>query len=220
MRSQYILGMKIISRDNARSKRLSKFYTGIKCRNNHITERYVSNGKCVSCVVKYNSKLFTKKMKDEKFRELNTERVTKWYSENKEKKQSYDKKYRKEQIHLIRDRKNKWKKKQRVLRTDSAISEILSKRVRNALKAVYVKKVAKTKNLVGCEISFLKKYIETKFKKGMSWKNYGKWQLDHIRPCASFNLQDPAQQKECFHYSNLQPLWAKENREKSDKILK
>ena len=95
--------------------------------------------------------------------------------------------------------------------------EILSKRVRNALNAVYIKKVARTKNLVGCEISFLKQYIANKFKKGMSWDNYGEWEIDHIRPCSSYNLKDPEQQLECFNYSNLQPLWKKENRKKSDK---
>ncbi|NBT08982.1 MAG: hypothetical protein EBS98_09300, partial [Chitinophagia bacterium] len=43
--------------------------------------------------------------------------------------------------------------------------------------------------------------------------NYGKfgWHLDHIQPCASFDLTDPSQQKKCFHYSNIQPLWAKDN---------
>ena len=41
--------------------------------------------------------------------------------------------------------------------------------------------------------------------------------LDHIRPCASFDLTDEAQQRECFHYTNLQPLWATDNMQKSDK---
>ena len=45
----------------------------------------------------------------------------------------------------------------------------------------------------------------------MSWENMGEWHLDHIRPCASFDLTDPDQQRQCFHYSNLQPLWASDN---------
>jgi hypothetical protein len=47
----------------------------------------------------------------------------------------------------------------------------------------------------------------------MSWATYGfrGWHIDHIRPCAAFNLSDPEQQKVCFHFSNLQPLWAPEN---------
>ena len=72
-------------------------------------------------------------------------------------------------------------------------------------------KIKTTMKLVGCSIDFLKQHLENKFKPGMSWKNYGKWHIDHIRPCASFDLRKPAEQKKCFHYSNLQPLWAKEN---------
>ena len=59
--------------------------------------------------------------------------------------------------------------------------------------------------------------LANKFKKGMSWDNYGEWEIDHIRPCSSYNLKDPDQQLECFNYSNLQPLWKKENRKKSNK---
>ena len=51
----------------------------------------------------------------------------------------------------------------------------------------------------------------------MSWGNYGKWHVDHIRPCASFNLVNEEEQKKCFHYTNLQPLWAKDNLSKGSK---
>jgi hypothetical protein len=72
--------------------------------------------------------------------------------------------------------------------------------------------------LIGCSMDELKIHLSSMFKEGMSWDNYGKWHIDHIKPCASFNLSDPAQQKECFHYSNLQPLWAIENIKKSDQL--
>jgi len=84
-------------------------------------------------------------------------------------------------------------------------------RIRRALNGVM--KLARTIELVGCSGDEFRKHIESQFKSGMSWKNYGRkgWHIDHIRPCASFNLRDPSQQRECFHYSNLQPLWAIEN---------
>ena len=51
----------------------------------------------------------------------------------------------------------------------------------------------------------------------MTRKNYGLWHVDHIKPCFSFDLTDPEQQKICFHYTNLQPLWALENIKKGKK---
>jgi len=70
-----------------------------------------------------------------------------------------------------------------------------------------------TKELLGCSIENLKQYLEIKFKLGMSWVNYGVngWHIDHIIPCDVFDLSDEEQQKKCFNYTNLQPLWAREN---------
>jgi hypothetical protein len=82
-------------------------------------------------------------------------------------------------------------------------------------------KTDKTLNLLGCSAQFLRTYIENKFLEGMTWDNYGKhgWHIDHIIPCSSFNLTDSTQQQICFHYTNLQPLWAIDNLKKSNKIL-
>lgn len=72
-----------------------------------------------------------------------------------------------------------------------------------------------TVKLVGCSIEFLKQWLEKKFKSGMTWKNYGKgdkkWVIDHIKPCVSFDLSKSREQHKCFHYTNLQPLWWKDN---------
>jgi len=91
----------------------------------------------------------------------------------------------------------------------------LSSRTWSAVKEVG--KADLTLNLLGCTIAELKKYLELKFKSGMKWNNYGKWHIDHIKPCAKFDLSDPAEQQKCFHYTNLQPLWATENLKKSHK---
>lgn len=88
-------------------------------------------------------------------------------------------------------------------------------RIYKALKG-YVKSQT-TIELVGCPIEKLIMHIENQFKRGMTWGNYGTWHLDHIKPCALFDLSKPEQQKECFHYTNLQPLWADENMVKSSK---
>ena len=65
--------------------------------------------------------------------------------------------------------------------------------------------------MVGCSVEFLRRYIEAKFEAGMSWDNYGEWHVDHIRPCASFDLSDKEQVIQCFNWRNLQPMWASEN---------
>jgi hypothetical protein len=66
----------------------------------------------------------------------------------------------------------------------------------------------KSNELLGCSGKYLKSYLESLFFEEMSWNNHGEiWEIDHIKPCASFDLTDIKQQKECFHYTNLQPLF-------------
>ena len=93
----------------------------------------------------------------------------------------------------------------------------LRSRLKDALKRSFSGKPSLS--LVGCSIEFLKKHLESKWTDGMSWENYGKWHIDHILPCSSFNLTIPAQQEKCFNWKNLQPLWAKDNIKKGAKIL-
>lgn len=81
------------------------------------------------------------------------------------------------------------------------------------------RKYFKFNEIIGCSKDFLKQYLESKFIEGMSWSNYGEWHIDHIRPCALFDLTDTEQQKQCFHYSNLQPLWAHDNFVKNKKLV-
>lgn len=73
------------------------------------------------------------------------------------------------------------------------------------------------KLLLGCSLQELKIHLQTQFVPGMTWENYGPvWHVDHIKPCAKFDLTDPEQQKQCFHHTNLQPLFALDNIKKSD----
>lgn len=80
-------------------------------------------------------------------------------------------------------------------------------------------KSASTMVLLGIpNIEFLWVYLEKLFKPGMTRENHGKWHVDHIKPCSSFDLTKPSEQRECFHYTNLQPLWASENLSKGNRI--
>ena len=73
---------------------------------------------------------------------------------------------------------------------------------------------------LGCSIDEFKVYMESKFQLGMSWGNWGRktWHIDHIKPLASFDLSDRDELLNACHYTNLQPLWAKDNMMKSDRI--
>jgi len=91
-------------------------------------------------------------------------------------------------------------------------------RLYDAVKRQKGVKSSKTLELLGCSVNDLKTHLESQFTECMTWENYGEWHIDHIRPCASFNLEDPEEQKKCFHWTNLQPLWAKDNLAKSDRL--
>jgi len=98
-------------------------------------------------------------------------------------------------------------------------------RIKNSLRSrLYAFVKGKNANssfeFVGCSIDELKKHLSSQFTEGMSWKNYGEWHIDHIKPCSSFDLSIEEQQHKCFHYSNLQPLWAKDNLKKGAKEMK
>jgi len=73
---------------------------------------------------------------------------------------------------------------------------------------------------LGCSVEFLKQYLESKFLPGMTWENWAKrgWHIDHITPLDTFDLTNREQFLQCCHYTNLQPLWWRDNLSKGTKI--
>ena len=172
---------------------------------------------CKECL-SYKSKIQKRKKYNFKPRVKN-DNLPSYYSRNKErlllKKKEYDdnpinKEKRKQYI-------KEYNRKQRLLNKSYKVRDNISRRIRAAINNGYKSK--KTLELLGCSIEELKKYLEKQFREGMSWENYGfyGWHIDHIIPCSSFDLTDTKQQKICFHYTNLQPLWAKDNLSKGNK---
>jgi len=92
----------------------------------------------------------------------------------------------------------------------------LRTRISHAVKHSHKSK--STTKLIGCTIPELRIHLAKLFTGGMMWNNYGQWHLDHIIPCASFDMDNPEEQRICFHFSNLQPLWAKDNLRKGARI--
>lgn len=115
--------------------------------------------------------------------------------------------------------KTLWMKNRRAQRRpDDLILWSLRRSLSFYLHKARTAKSRRVKELFGCSVAELKTHIEQKFRDGMTWENYGQhWQLDHIRPCASFDFLNIEHQRQCFHFLNLQPLLVEENRIKSDK---
>lgn len=96
------------------------------------------------------------------------------------------------------------------------ISNALRVRLNLALKAN--QKQGSAVEDLGCSVVELKNYLESKFQPGMTWDNWSRdgWHIDHVRPLASFDLTSREQLLKACHYTNLQPLWAKDNLSKGD----
>lgn len=105
--------------------------------------------------------------------------------------------------------KRKWSHKKYQNDVTYRLTALLRSRLHSAIKGTAKKSSAK--KLIGCSIPKLRKHLESQFADGMTWDNHGDWHIDHIKPCAAFDLTNEDEQRQCFHYSNLQPLWAKEN---------
>jgi len=110
-----------------------------------------------------------------------------------------------------KDRINNDKREREQARRDADPVYRLRHNLSTRLYLAVSKKVGKTFELVGCSKDELATFLEAEFEEGMTWDNYGTWHVDHIRPCCAFNLEDPEEQKKCFHWTNLQPLWASAN---------
>lgn len=93
---------------------------------------------------------------------------------------------------------------------------ILRSRFRLALKNNI--KTSSSVKLLGCSLDFFKEWISYQFEDWMLWDNHGLWELDHVKPCSSYNLLSIEEQKECFNWKNYQPLKKNLNNSKNDKI--
>lgn len=145
-----------------------------------------------------------------------------WFERNKEKKNAQNKEWYQNNKESVKSRlaKNRQKNKSN---PQIRLRKALRQRIYGFLLGA---KSQRTMELVGCSMQELKLYFESLFSEGMTWENYGNpngdhsncWHVDHIKPCCLFDLANPEEVKTCFHYTNLQPLWAKDNMSKSGKF--
>lgn len=106
-------------------------------------------------------------------------------------------------------------------KTDPAfkILRLLRSRLGTCLKLSKTRKTIDTMILLGCSLEHFMWYLAKKFNPGMTWENHGVhgWHVDHKKPCALFDMLDTEEQRRCFHFSNLQPLWGSDNLSKGTK---
>lgn len=192
---------------------------------NRKTNRY--NSWCQACKKIYD-KEYTLRNKDKKakYDKLYNSRIDikekhqRYRQENKEKFRNQQRQWKQNNPHKVKQnsRKDYERRREKVIsymkkyqkRRHVKIKHALTTRIREELKNCLLDKKYKTIVYLGCTIPEFILYLESKFQTGMTWENYGfyGWHIDHIKPCASFDLTDTKQQKKCFHYTNLQPLWA------------
>jgi hypothetical protein len=131
----------------------------------------------------------------------NAEYVSNWKKNNKDKANAYARKSM---------------KKRKAIDPGYRVQCNLRKRLRDIMKSARKGGWDSPSQLTGCTSQELAKHIEKQFTKGMTWANYGidGWHVDHIMPCSKFDHTNPLHVKQCWHYTNLRPLWANENMDK------
>lgn len=160
-------------------------------------------------------------MKEEKkqyYNQTKEERAD-YYKNYREKNQEYFNNYCNNHYHSNKELYREWNKNKYDNDLGFKLKHVTSARISSAIKTYNTLKNNRTIEYLGCNMEQYIPYLEKMFTSKMNWDNYGTyWEIDHIKPCASFNLENEQELYECFHYLNTQPLEKTENREKSDKI--
>jgi hypothetical protein len=162
---------------------------------------------------KYESKPETKKRKSENHK--------KWAEQNKEHLSKYIKEYRENNVDKIRQIKRDYERNRK---SRDPIYKLISNfrtAIYTVLKESNVDKYGHYFDILQYTPEELITHLELQFKDDMSWDNYGKWHVDHIKPISSFNIVEMGDEEfmKCWSLGNLQPMWGEENIRKSNKII-
>jgi len=196
-------------------KKCKECDTELTCLNSYSDKRGYLRPYCKEC----------EKEKVARYKQNNLDKVREkdrlFANKNKDKRASYAKLYlskNRENISIKqkeywskpenKERKAKRKREQYASSNIFKITSSCRTRIFKALKGQTKSKT--TEKLVGCSFTELKRHLENNFLVGMTWDNYGEWEIDHIIPVSKNGS---------FHYTNLQPLWWKDNLKKSNNIL-
>lgn len=192
--------MNIVSYRQAVASGLQFYFNGKQCRNGHSSLRRTANRECLEC-------------DKERKRITNRQQYLKHYEKRKQKSLEYRQKNRE----VLSAKSAEYTKRRRQNDMLFAIKDRLASRVRDSLSAKGLSKKSRTEEMLGCSIEEFKTHVQRQFLRGMSWENSSLWHIDHIVPCAS--ASDEGELTALFHFTNLRPAWAKENRVKSSKRI-
>jgi len=177
------------------------------------------SSQCKDCVAEYDVKHWAKYYANPENKKRITEYMAKWQAnpEVKKRRAEYNAEWYANPEN--KKRRNERRKERCLTDINFKLAKNLRTRLYNAIKGNF--KSGSAVRDLGCTVDELKIYLAKQFKEGMTWENWSfeVWHVDHIIPLAVFNLEDRNQLLQAVHYSNLQPMWAKENISKSDKIL-
>lgn len=151
------------------------------------------------------------KIKNKIYRKTNFDKISKWKKENKD----YFIKYREDNKENIRNYFKKRRNNEPIFRFKNNIRRLILHSFKRGKKNF--KKIDKTEVILGCKIEEFIDYISKKFTEEMTFENHGEWHIDHIIPLATAKTEEDVILLN--HYTNLQPLWAKDNLSKGSKIL-
>jgi hypothetical protein len=188
-----------------------------ECRRNYINSWHKNNPEKSKFIQirNYNKNKIQKSKYGKIYRENNKEWIAEKRKINRERDYpaylNYFKNYKNKNRSKLIVKRREYKNKKRQTDPTFRIKESLRTRLQTGLRKYNLKKSEnlRTQELIGCTFHTLKEYLEAKFLPTMSWNNYGKyWHIDHIIPCSKFDLTEEEEQKKCFHYTNLQPLFA------------
>lgn len=162
------------------------------------------------------------------------ETARKWYENNTDRALAYSRNWRANNQEKVKEMHKSWVKenheKWREIgrRYESKINEKPRRRLSRNISCMINKSLNGSKasrhweTLVGYTVDQLKGHLERQFKPGMNWENRSQWHIDHIIPLSVHNFQSPEDIdfKKAWSLKNLQPMWAKENISKSNKLSK
>ena len=203
-------------RAKAKELGLKTYFVGTRCKNGHVAPHLVPGG-CTICALQY-AREWRKADREanlELYKAREAARPKRPRTDEIREKEANSRERRRPEIRAYMQT---YEKERKAVDACYAIRRLLAGRLGTALKKQSAEKAYKTMELIGCTVAELKAHLESKFEDWMTWENRARntWHVDHIRPCMSFDLEDPAQQKACFYWANMQPLEAAANIRKSD----